>query len=142
MNRVWTSRLAAVHFAPTTQAAANLVSEGISSEICVTGNTGIDALLRIRGQLECGRLTASGSGSRNGRRMVLVTAHRRESVGDGFIRICSALARLAARGDVDLVFPVHPNPNVRRPVEQLLGSEPGIQLIDPLEYVSFVDLMR
>jgi len=143
MNRVLTSRLATLHFAPTTVAAANLVKEGISSRISVTGNTGIDALLRIRTQLECGRLAPSPvTQFENGRRMILVTAHRRESFGDGFVRICSALAQLAARGDVDLVFPVHPNPNVRRPVEQLLGSEPRIHLIEPLDYVPFVDLMR
>ena len=142
MNRVLTSRLAALHFAPTVQAAANLKKEGISSEISVTGNTGIDALLRICSQLERGKLAASATRSPNGRRMVLVTAHRRESFGEGFIRICGALSLLASRGDIDLVFPVHPNPNVRRPVEQLLASQPRIQLIDPLDYVSFVDLMR
>ncbi|HEY8133468.1 MAG TPA: UDP-N-acetylglucosamine 2-epimerase (non-hydrolyzing) [Thermoanaerobaculia bacterium] len=143
MNRVLTSRLATLHFAPTAEAAANLVHEGISSEICVTGNTGIDALLQIRAQLECGRLAPSAPQRfENGRRMVLVTAHRRESFGHGFIRICDALARVAARGDIDIVFPVHPNPNVRGPVEELLGSEPRIHLIEPLDYVSFVDLMR
>jgi UDP-N-acetylglucosamine 2-epimerase (non-hydrolysing) len=143
MNRVLTSRLATMHFAPTAEAAANLLNEGISSEISVTGNTGIDALLRIRTQLECGRLTATaGPRLEIGRKTVLVTAHRRESFGDGFVRICAALRRVAARGDIDLVFPVHPNPNVRRPVEELLGSQSRIRLIEPLDYVSFVDLMR
>jgi len=74
--------------------------------------------------------------------MILVTAHRRESFGDGFTRICKGLARVAARGDVELIYPVHPNPNVRGPVEKLLGSNPRIHLIEPLDYVSFVDLMR
>jgi len=143
MNRVLTSRLASLHFAPTAQAAANLIKEGVSTRICVTGNTGIDALMRIQTQLECGRLTSEARlRLRNGRRMVLVTAHRRESFGEGFTRICHALTQLASRGDIDLVFPVHPNPNVRRPVQQLLGSEPRIQLIEPLDYVSFVDVMR
>lgn len=143
MNRVLTSRLASLHFAPTAQAASNLLKEGISAPIHVTGNTGIDALLRIQTQLECGRLTSEARPRvRNGRRMVLVTAHRRESFGEGFTRICNALAQLASRGDIDLVFPVHPNPNVRRPVEHFLGSDPRIHLIEPLDYVSFVDVMR
>ena len=143
MNRVLTSRLATMHFAPTAEAAANLLHEGIASEISVTGNTGIDALLRIRTQLECGGLMATaGPRLEIGRKTILVTAHRRESFGEGFVRICSALRRVAARGDIDLVFPVHPNPNVRRPVEELLGSQSRIRLIEPLDYVSFVDLMR
>jgi len=144
MNRVLTSRLATLHFAPTTEAAANLVNEGISGEICVTGNTGIDALLRIRSELECGRLAPPGTSPQldNGRRMILVTAHRRESFGNGFVRICKSLARVAARGDVDVIYPVHPNPNVRGPVEKLLGSNARIHLVEPLDYVSFVDLMR
>ena len=142
-NRVLTSRLATLHFAPTTEAAANLVKEGISGEICVTGNTGIDALLRIRTQLERGSLALPAWPQlESNRRMILVTAHRRESFGDGFIHICKGVARVAARGDVDLIYPVHPNPNVRGPVEKLLGSHPRIHLIEPLDYVSFVDLMR
>jgi UDP-N-acetylglucosamine 2-epimerase (non-hydrolysing) len=143
MNRVLTSRLASLHFAPTAQAAANLLKEGVSSEICVTGNTGIDALLRIHARLDSGRIaSAARLRLQNGRRMILVTAHRRESFGEGFTKICQALGRLASRGDVDIVFPVHPNPSVRRPVQQLLGSEPRIHLIEPLDYVSFVDVMR
>lgn len=143
MNRVLTSRLATLHFAPTTLAASNLAREGITRGLSITGNTGIDALLRVQARLEHGSL-ASGPPvqSRNGRKLILVTAHRRESFGEGFVRICTALRQLAGRGDVDLVFPVHPNPNVRGPVERLLGSEPRIQLIDPLDYVPFVDLMR
>jgi UDP-N-acetylglucosamine 2-epimerase (non-hydrolysing) len=142
-NRVLTSRLATLHFAPTTEAAANLVKEGISGEICVTGNTGIDALLRICTQLERGRLALPAWPQlESDRRMILVTAHRRESFGDGFTRICKALARVAARGDVDVIYPVHPNPNVRGPVDELLGSVPRIHLVEPLDYVSFVDLMR
>ena len=144
MNRVLTSRLATLHFAPTAEAAANLLSEGISGSVSITGNTGIDALLRIRTDLESGRLSPSPAALRigNGRRMVLVTAHRRESFGEGFRHICQGLARVAARGDVDVVYPVHPNPNVRGPVEKLLGSNARIHLVDPLDYVSFVDLMR
>jgi len=144
MNRVLTSRLATMHFAPTAEAAANLVHEGISGKISVTGNTGIDALLRIRSELECGRLVRlrTSAPTDDGRRTILVTAHRRESFGDGFTRICKGLVRVAARGDVDVIYPVHPNPNVRGPVEALLGSNPRIHLIEPLDYVSFVDLMR
>jgi UDP-N-acetylglucosamine 2-epimerase (non-hydrolysing) len=144
MNRVLTSRLATLHFAPTAEAAANLLSEGISGAVSITGNTGIDALLRIRTDLETGRLAPPRTSPYigNGRRMILVTAHRRESFGDGFTNICKALARVAARGDVDVVYPVHPNPNVRGPVEKLLGSHPRIHLVEPLDYVAFVDLMR
>jgi UDP-N-acetylglucosamine 2-epimerase (non-hydrolysing) len=144
VNRVMTSRLATLHFAPTAEAAANLMDEKVSGEICVTGNTGIDALLRMRSELECGRLAPRTTFPQfeAGRRMILVTAHRRESFGDGFTRICKALARVAARGDVDVIYPVHPNPNVRGPVAELLGSVPRIHLVEPLDYVSFVDLMR
>ena len=143
MNRVLTSRLATLHFAPTPEAAANLANERATGEVSITGNTGIDALLRIRNELECGRLAPSARPQLdNGRRTILVTAHRRESFGDGFTRICEGLARVAARGDVDVIYPVHPNPNVRRPVDKLLGSIPRIHLIEPLDYVSFVDLMR
>src|SRR2546428_11079231 len=143
MNRVLTSRLATLHFAPTPEAAANLANERATGEVSITGNTGIDALLRIRNELECGRLAPSARPQLdNGRRTILVTAHRRESFGDGFTRICEGLARVAARGDVDVIYPVHPNPNVRRPGDKLLGSIPRIHLIEPLDYVSFVDLMR
>lgn len=144
LNRVLTSRLAALHFAPTRGAADNLRREQVPEErILVTGNTGIDAVLQVARKLETGLLAAGelpGLDAR--RRMLLVTAHRRENFGAPLEAICRALARLAARGDVQIVYPVHRNPNVAEPVRRLLGADPNILLCDPLEYVPFVELMR
>lgn len=144
MNRVLTGRLAALHFAATRQAAANLHAEGIpDSRITVTGNTGIDAVLYVRDRLEDGSLRGGDWPQLDSRkRLIVVTAHRRESFGAGFERICAALAELAKRPDVQIVYPVHPNPNVRGPVERHLGAVANISLVDPLDYVTFVDLMR
>ncbi|MBI4903218.1 MAG: UDP-N-acetylglucosamine 2-epimerase (non-hydrolyzing) [Acidobacteria bacterium] len=145
MNRVLTTRLTSLHFAPTEMSAANLRKEGIPDEqIVVTGNTGIDALLYIKSRLENGRIVAPPLPylPDPSRKMILVTGHRRESFGDGFLRICQSLQRLAARPDVEVVYPVHPNPNVQDPVNQLLAGLPNVHLIAPQEYVPFVDLMR
>jgi UDP-N-acetylglucosamine 2-epimerase (non-hydrolysing) len=135
MNRVLTARLAAVHFAATEGAAENLRREGVPGDsIFMTGNTGIDAVLAVRDALpQVGEET---------RKTILVTAHRRETFGDGLVHICEALRRLAARGDVEIIFAVHPNPNVRAVVHERLRGVAGIRLIEPLEYVAFVDLMR
>lgn len=142
MNRVVVGRLASLHFAPTESAAANLRREGLSN-IHVTGNTGIDAVLDIRDGLAEGRLVADGLPRLDqAKKLIVVTGHRRESFGDGFDRICAALARLANRGDVEIVYAVHPNPNVSGPVRRLLGSLANVHLIDPLAYVPFVELMR
>jgi len=144
MNRVLTSRMATLHFAPTAGAAANLVAEGVSaSSIHVTGNTGIDAVLYVRGALESGLLDA-GTQLRldPGRRLIVVTSHRRENFGDGFARSMRALARIAARTDVEIVYPVHRNPKVLAPAHEILGGRSNIHLIEPLSYVPFVDLMR
>ncbi len=136
MNRRLTSRLAALHFAATEPAAENLRREGVDpADIFVTGNTGIDAVLSVRDSLPA----LDGLSTK---KIILVTAHRRESFGDGFIRICRALRRLAERGDVEIVYPVHPNPNVRAVVDEHLRDVPNIRLIEPVEYVAFVDLMR
>ena len=140
LNRVLVSRMAALHFAATQRAADNLAAEGITTCVWVTGNTGIDAVLNVRDRLEAA--PPPFSSDRPGRRMILVTAHRRESFGEGFDRICEALARLADRPDVHIVFPVHPNPNVQEPVHRYLRSHPNITLIEPLDYVPFVDMMR
>ncbi len=144
MNRVLTSRLATLHFAATRWAAENLLREGVpEARIAVTGNPGIDAVLWVRDRLEQGLLPSRPWPQLDGsRKLILVTAHRRESFGEGFRRICAALAELAARDDVEIVYPVHPNPNVQAPVRQLLARIPNIHLIEPLEYVPFVDLMR
>jgi UDP-N-acetylglucosamine 2-epimerase (non-hydrolysing) len=132
------------HFAPTTASAANLRAEGVpASDIFVTGNSGIDAVLLIRNRLATGSLPGyRGLALDPARRLIVVTAHRRESFGAGFERICDGLTRLAARPDVQIVYPVHPNPHVRQVVEARLGSLPNVHLIAPLDYVPFVDLMR
>ena len=144
MNRVVASRLAALHFAPTPRAAENLRGEGVAEDrIIVTGNTGIDAVLETRHALEQGRLRAEGLPELDPRKkLILVTAHRRESFGPGFAEICAALARLAARPDVEIVYPVHPNPNVREVVFRELGQLASVRLSEPLAYVPFVELMR
>ena len=145
MNRVVATRLAALHFAATSGAAANLAAEGVDgSRVIVTGNTGIDAVLWVRDGLENGSLTASAnrSGWSRSRKLIVVTGHRRESFGAGFERICEALARLARRDDVEIAYPVHPNPNIREPVNRHLSGLPNVHLLEPQEYVPFVDLMR
>ena len=144
MNRVLTSRLADLHFAATEQAAANLRREGVMADsIHVTGNTGIDAVLFVREGLVEGRLRGREWPELDpSKKLIVVTAHRRESFGDGFERICRALRELADRPDVQVVYPVHPNPNVQDPVQRLLAGHPNVQLIEPLSYVPFVDLMR
>jgi UDP-N-acetylglucosamine 2-epimerase (non-hydrolysing) len=144
MNRVLTSRLASLHFAPTEKSAQNLKNEGIpAAAISVTGNTGIDAVLFVRDQLVSGVLAPSSAVPIDpNKKLIVVTAHRRESFGAGFESICRALVRIAARADVQLVYPVHPNPNVQDPVGRLLAGNPNVSLIEPLAYVPFVDLMR
>jgi UDP-N-acetylglucosamine 2-epimerase (non-hydrolysing) len=144
MNRLIAGRLATLHFAPTAGARRNLLVEGIPAEcIRVTGNTGIDAVLHVAGALEQGRMHSRAWPWLDCRKkLIVVTAHRRESFGDGFERICEGLARLADRADVQIVYPVHRNPNVLDPVTRLLDGRPNISLTEPLDYVSFVDLMR
>ena len=144
MHRIVTTRLAALHFAPTSGAATRLAAEGVPcSRIFVTGNSGIDAVLYIRDALESGAAAApSWEQLDDSKMLVVVTAHRRESFGEGFERICRALARLAARTDVQIAYPVHRNPNVMEPVYRVLDGRPNLLLMDPLDYVPFVDLMR
>ena len=144
MNRVLTSHLAELHFAATEKAAENLRTEGVASDsIHVTGNTGIDAVLYVRDGLVQGRLQGREWPELDpSKKLIVVTAHRRESFGGGFDRICQALAELAHRPDVQVVYPVHPNPNVQDPVQRHLTGHPNVYLIEPLSYVSFVDLMR
>ena len=143
LNRVLTARIASLHFAATPAAAENLRREGVSERVWVTGNTGIDAVLHVQDQLERGELRSSASQfDRPGKRLIVVTAHRRESFGEGFQQICRALATIADRPDVHVVYPVHPNPNVRAAVHEQLGSHANITLTEPMDYVPFVDLMR
>jgi UDP-N-acetylglucosamine 2-epimerase (non-hydrolysing) len=145
-NRCMTSCLADLHFAPTEDARDNLLAEGyLPSDIYVTGNTVIDALLQTADRV-AGRpcpIPELESSLRNGRQMVLVTGHRRESFGEGLRRICSALLEVArARPDVRLVYPVHPNPRVAGPVQDLLGSQENVSLVSPQSYPDFVWLMQ
>lgn len=136
LNRVITGKLAAVHFAATEDAATNLEREAVErSRIHVTGNTGIDALLHVA------RQAAPIEEESPERKLVLVTAHRRESFGQGLQSICRAIATLAERPDVHVLFPVHPNPNVRDAVDRLLKGRPNVSLVQPLDYVSFVSAM-
>lgn len=139
VNRRITTVIATHHFAPTTGARANLRSEGIpDGEITVTGNTVIDALLEVV-KLEPKRAPRLPL---RGKRIVLVTAHRRENFGAPLEEILGALRVLAERyPDIDIVYPVHRNPNVDGPARKALGGVPGIHLIDPLEYKAFADLM-
>jgi UDP-N-acetylglucosamine 2-epimerase (non-hydrolysing) len=144
MNRVLTTPLATLHFAATEWAASNLFKEGVPREgVSVTGQTGIDAVLYVRDRLEQGKLRGQDwPGLDPGKKLIVVTAHRRESFGEGFERICAALARIARRPDIQIVYPVHPNPNVQAPVRRLLGGLRNVLLVEPLDYVPFVDLMR
>ncbi len=146
-NRRLTGGLAQLHFAPTDVARTNLLREGVAEEtIYVTGNTVIDALLAARLKIKNDLLLQEEFASRfryidNSRRLILVTGHRRENFGSGFEGICSALAQLANRDDVQIVYPVHLNPNVREPVHRLLGALSNVHLIEPLDYLPFIHLM-
>lgn len=144
MNRVLADALADLHFAPTTCARDNLLSEGISeTTIYVTGNTVIDALLQIAGHNLPHAEAALADIPLWADRIVLVTAHRRESFGAGLQHICDAVASLAARyPDVQFVYPVHPNPNVTTTAHRLLEGIANISLIAPLEYAPLVHLMK
>lgn len=147
-NRKLTGALARIHFAPTETSKCNLLHEGIDvSSIVVTGNTVIDALLDVVGRLEKDhalRATAAAPTAflDSSRKLILVTGHRRESFGGGFERICQALSVVAkAYSDVEIVYPVHLNPNVREPVNRLLSGIDNVHLIEPLDYLPFVYLM-
>lgn len=144
LNRVLTTRLTKLHFAPTTASAANLRAEGVDdTSIFITGNSGIDAVLHVRDKLKAGGLAGfQGVALMPNRKLIVVTAHRRENFGDGLTRLYQAIAQLAARPDVQIIYPVHPNPNVRQPAEAQLGGLSNVHLIAPLDYVPFVDLMQ
>ena len=148
INRKLTGAITDLHFAPTALAAENLKKENVAPEhIVVTGNTVIDALLevvqRIRQDAALEDKLASQFRFLNpAKKLLLVTGHRRESFGGGFERICQALAQLAQRDDLEIVYPVHLNPNVREPVTRLLSQNGNIHLIDPLDYLPFVYLMN
>jgi UDP-N-acetylglucosamine 2-epimerase (non-hydrolysing) len=148
MNRRLVGRLATLHFAPTTLSEAALLAEGIAADaIHVTGNTVIDALLDVVARLDTdaslvGELDERFAFLDRSKPLVLVTGHRRENFGGGFENICMALRELAGRSDINIVYPVHLNPNVQEPVNRLLRDARNVYLIDPLEYLPFTYLMK
>jgi UDP-N-acetylglucosamine 2-epimerase (non-hydrolysing) len=145
VNRRVTTHVADFHFAPTEGARNNLLLEGVSPDnISVTGNTVIDTLLLTQARLaEEPGLAVDCLGPTDGSRIILVTAHRRESFGPPFRRICQAIRVLAERRrDVLVVYPVHLNPNVQAPVREILDGVPNVRLLAPLDYVSFVACMQ
>jgi UDP-N-acetylglucosamine 2-epimerase (non-hydrolysing) len=147
-NRKLTSVLACWHFAPTATSRDNLLAEGVTPDkIHVTGNTVIDALLQVRDRIRTDAVLQRSFAKTfsfidPSKRLVLVTGHRRENFGGGFERICEALARIAkTHDDVQVVYPVHLNPQVQVPVRRLLGGIANVHLIEPLDYLPFVYLM-
>lgn len=148
LNRKIAGNIATWHFAPTEQARGNLLAEGVAADkITVTGNTVIDTLLHFSSEID------SNTGLRStisahfpfldpARKIILTTAHRRENFDGGIQRICDALKTLASRPDVQIVYPVHPNPNVRSVVGAELGQMRNIHLIDPQEYLPFLYLLK
>lgn len=144
INRRVAGVVADLHFAPTGQARENLLREGIPDiAIAVTGNPVIDALHYVAEQPEPEEVTALlGKLEIGNRDLVLVTAHRRENFGQALENICLALKELAARGDVEIVYPVHLNPHVQEPVKRILGNQPHITLLPPLDYLPLVHLQK
>ena len=148
-NRTLTGHLAMYHFAPTENSRQNLLRENLpDSRIFVTGNTVIDALFWVRDRVMNDETLRTELSERypflsNDKKMILVTGHRRESFGQGFEKICHALAEIAATNpDVQIVYPVHLNPNVSEPVNRILGHIDNVMLIDPQDYLPFVWLMN
>jgi UDP-N-acetylglucosamine 2-epimerase (non-hydrolysing) len=146
MNRCLVGQLADYHFAPTERSKNALLREGFSEEkIFVTGNTVIDSLLWARERLDSYELELPDGleAALAGKRMVLVTGHRRESFGEGFVNICKSIRQVADEmEDVAFVYPMHLNPNVREPVNKILAGHDRIHLIEPLTYMPFVWLMH
>jgi UDP-N-acetylglucosamine 2-epimerase (non-hydrolysing) len=148
INRKLTGAMAALHFAPTATSRDNLLQESVeANSIFVTGNTVIDALLDVVKKIDGDHELKAGLEQQFDflnpeKRIILITGHRRENFGKGFKEICNALATLATRADVELVYPVHLNPNVQEPVRRLLGDISNIHLIEPLDYLPFVYLMN
>jgi UDP-N-acetylglucosamine 2-epimerase (non-hydrolysing) len=143
INRRVAGVIADLHFAPTDWSKQNLLNEGISKEIIkVTGNTVIDALQFVSTQPEPIEITNLITNKLKTNKLILVTAHRRENFGEPMEDICHALLTLAKRGDVELVYPVHLNPNVQEPVNRLLKDAEHITLLPPLDYLPLVHLMK
>ena len=147
MNRKLVDSLCDLHFAPTQSSANNLIRENVDQRnIIITGNTIIDALLEVVERVKFDNILRSKMENHfkflnPDKRMILVTGHRRENFGSKFESICHALLKIARRDDVELIYPVHLNPNVYEPVNRLLANNPSIHLIEPLDYLPFVYLM-
>jgi len=147
INRKLTGSLAKFHFAPTTKAQNNLSLENVdAADVYVTGNTVIDALVQVEKRIATdkalnSKLLAQFDFLDPSKKLVLVTGHRRESFGDGFENICQALLTLAQQPDVQVLYPMHLNPNVREPVNRILKDLDDVFLIEPQEYLQFVYLM-
>lgn len=147
MNRRLTGAISAIHFSPTEKARQNLLKEGVpTSRIHVTGNTVIDALLQVAKRIDSAPDLKQTLGKQfpfldPDKKLVLVTGHRRENFGAGFKNMCQALKTLAKRPDIQIVYPVHLNPNVVQPVRNILSECPRVHLIPPLDYLPFIYLM-
>jgi UDP-N-acetylglucosamine 2-epimerase (non-hydrolysing) len=147
LNRRAIGLIADLHFAPTRAAGENLLAERLQGEVVVTGNSGVDALDLVLDRLDSEaalfwRVEAALPAVAEGRKVIAVTAHRRESFGAPFEAICGALTRLAGRGDVEIVFPLHPNPELGAPAQRVLGGLPHIHLLPPLDLPCFIALLR
>lgn len=147
LNRQLSSRICDYHFAPTQESEQNLINEHIEkNSILVTGNTVIDSLLWAADKLDKGfsnsKIAELKSTLDFNKKIILVTGHRRENFGQGFLNICSALAQLARSNDIEIVYPVHLNPQVQQPVQQILSGIPNVHLIAPLDYPSFIWMMQ
>lgn len=147
MNRRLTTNISLLHFAPTKRAKDNLLKDGVLEQrVIVTGNTVIDALfqalkiLRNNHNFEV-EFEKKFSYLDAKKRLILVTGHRRENFGENFEKICQALKKISKRGDVEILYPVHLNPNVQEPVQRILGDEPHIHLVQPLDYLPFIYVM-
>ncbi len=151
-NRQLTTQIATYHFAPTQTSKENLLKENVSKEdIIITGNTVIDALFTVLDNIKSNkelendlakRLLANHYQLKENKKIILVTGHRRENFGQGFLNICEALNSVATKNpECDIVYPVHLNPNVRKPVNELLSYIPNVHLIEPLDYEPFIYLM-
>jgi UDP-N-acetylglucosamine 2-epimerase (non-hydrolysing) len=147
INRVLTSHLADIHFAPTAKARENLLLENLSDKnIAVTGNTVIDTLHYVKSRLKKEEIEPSDKALRSilnsGSKFIIVTAHRRENFGDGIASICRALRRFSKRyQDIVVLFPVHLNPNIAKPVSAMLSGSDNIRLVEPLDYIDFVSAL-
>ena len=148
MNRRIAGVISTIHFSPTETAKSNLLKEGVDEGIVhVTGNTVIDALLAVVQRLQSDSVLKATMGQQfdfinPAKRLILVTGHRRENFGSGFESICSSLDSISRRDDVEIVYPVHLNPNVQEPVKRILHGNERVHLIEPLDYLPFVYLME